>query len=496
MKKNSFKNVVIIYFLLFASLATATILKFVLIPDTGLTTISSLIFQLIAILLIICIFALFFLKKRNGKYILTIPINQLAVISTCIAITYIISIYLYLITPLLMPVFLTSFLLVPLVKRQTVLLANLFCNILIFTNQIIRQISYAVYLGDFAGFANIPFAATFMFLIGILSGSVSAFVLTYESRRFDFMLKAAVICLFSIGIAVAISSIVFVQSENHFVMVFANTSPFNLGEMAMAALVFSSAAFFSQLILTIILQPVFEKLFNLLTNARLIDLTDHNFPLMKRLINETPGTFNHALTVANFAEVCATAIGENPYLARAMAYYHDIGKLENPQFFKENQQEINPHDSILPEVSAEIIKNHAEHGYKLCKKYRIPNEIALVTIEHHGTLPITVFLVKAQNLTDGKVDIKEYSYSGPTPSTKMAAIIMICDTAEAAIRAASTDDMTKKEEIIYKLIQDRIALGQFDNCDITLKELYIIKDTILSAFSGVHHKRIKYPDGK
>jgi len=337
-----------------------------------------------------------------------------------------------------------------------------------------------------------------MFLIGILAGSLAAFVLTYENRRFQFIIKGIIICLISIGLTVAISSIVFTQvSYATMEYRFVTAAPRFLDEMARSALVFSSLAFFTQLILGILLAPLFEKAFNLLTNSRLIDLTDHNFPLMKRLMTEIPGTFNHSLTVANFAQMCAIAIGENPYLARAAAYYHDIGKLENPHFFKENQlDETNPHDSILPEVSAEVIRNHAEFGIELCKQYWIPKEIYSVAIEHHGTMPITVFLAKAQSMTDGKVDVAEYSYKGPIPSTKIAAIIMICDAAEAAIRAVEDDEDSKRQEVLDKLIQDRIKAGQFDACDITLKELYTIKDTILSAFSGVYHKRIKYPDGK
>jgi len=493
MRKNSLKLAIIIYALLFVTLSIATILQFVLSEATDL---APLFFQLIAILLITFIFALCYLKKVGEKYILELAPKQLGAIAACIAIGFIASIFLYyFVTVLLMPVFLTAFLLSPLVKRKDVFLANLFSNIFVFSTIMIRCLSYC---------NNMPLAPIFMFLTGILAGSIVAFLLTYENRRFYFSLKAVIICLGATAVVVALSVIVFSPLESAYlegayyneVLLIITTSPRFYDEMARSAAIFSFVAFFSQYIFTIILQPLFEKAFNLLTNARLMDLTDHNFPLMKRLINETPGTFNHALTVANFAEVCATAIGDNPYLARAAAYYHDIGKLENPQFFKENQQDENPHDSILPEVSAEIIRSHAEYGLELCKKYRIPSEISSVVIEHHGTMPITVFLVKAQSLTDGKVDIAQYSYKGPTPSSKIAAIIMICDIAEAAIRASGTDDPTKKDEIVSKLILERIQSGQFDDCDITLKELYTIKDTILSAFSGVHHKRIKYPDGK
>lgn len=140
-----------------------------------------------------------------------------------------------------------------------------------------------------------------------------------------------------------------------------------------------------------ILFPIIEGIFNLVTENRLIELTNSSQPLLRKLAIEAPGTYNHSLTVSNFAEMCATAIGEDPYLARAAAYYHDIGKLTNPSFFAENQSGYNPHDDLLPEVSAEIIRNHTTDGYQILKASRIPEEIAIVAIEHQGTLPITVF---------------------------------------------------------------------------------------------------------
>jgi putative nucleotidyltransferase with HDIG domain len=258
----------------------------------------------------------------------------------------------------------------------------------------------------------------------------------------------------------------------------------------------TAIAIFAQLVLSLVFQPVLEKAFNLLTNSRLVELTDHYSPLVKRLIEEAPGTFNHSLAVANFAEVCATAIGENPYMARACAYYHDIGKLSSPIYFKENQSELNPHDSILPEVSAEIIRGHTLDGYKICKQYHIPDEIARVTIEHHGTMPIYVFYKKAQQLTDSGVDVKDYSYGGGTPTTKIAAIIMICDAAEAALRAIDSPDAKKAEMTLSDIIWSRIQNGQFGECDITLKELNTIQNTISGSFGGVYHKRLKYPDSK
>ena len=151
---------------------------------------------------------------------------------------------------------------------------------------------------------------------------------------------------------------------------------------------------------------------------------------------------------------------------------------------------------MLPEVSAEIIRGHTIEGLKLCRKYRIPEEISHVTVQHHGTLLIPVFYEKAKKLTDGEVDPYEYSYHGVTPVTKIAAIIMICDSGEAAIRAMDKPNGEKVDKLIKSLIDSRIAAGQFDNCDISLRDLNTVRRTIVNSFGGMYHERLKYPDGK
>jgi hypothetical protein len=248
----------------------------------------------------------------------------------------------------------------------------------------------------------------------------------------------------------------------------------------------------AQLLLASTLVPVIESIFNITTDYRLVELTNHKAPLIRRLIVEAPGTFNHSLAVANFAEICANAIGEDPFLARACAYYHDIGKLNNATYFTENQAGYNPHDELLPEVSAEIIRQHTEDGYDLCKEHRIPEEIARVTIEHHGTLPIMYFYNKAKTLTDGDVDIDEYCYHGDIPKGKIAAIIMICDSAEAAIRAMDNPDGERVDKLLRSMIDERIKLGQFDDCAITMRDLTTLREAIVGSYSGLFHKRIKY----
>ena len=216
-------------------------------------------------------------------------------------------------------------------------------------------------------------------------------------------------------------------------------------------------------------------------------------PLIKRLRTEAPGTFNHSLIVAQLAESCAIAIGENAELARAAAYYHDVGKLKQPDCFTENQSDYNIHDELTPELSADIIRSHATDGYELLMAARLPKEIADVAREHHGTLPIKFFYDKAMRLSGGDANIKDYSYLGPTPHSKTAAIIMIADASEAAARTLRERTPENVERMVRSVIEERMDLDQFVDCDITMRELTTIKETIVDALSGVHHHRVKYP---
>ena len=212
------------------------------------------------------------------------------------------------------------------------------------------------------------------------------------------------------------------------------------------------------------------------------------------MIKEAPGTFNHAIVVSNIAESCAIAINEDALLARTCAYYHDVGKLRRPEFFKENQADgINPHDDLTPELSANIIKSHTQDGYNLIMKNRLPKQIADACREHHGTLPILYFYGKAQKFTDGEVDIAQYCYAGPKPRTKIAAIIMIADGCEAAARSLQDRSRENVKQVVRKIVNERMELGQFEDCEITLKELNIIIHTVVNNLTGIYHNRIEYP---
>lgn len=239
--------------------------------------------------------------------------------------------------------------------------------------------------------------------------------------------------------------------------------------------------------------PVFETVFNRLTVFRLRELTSTNAPLLVRLKQEAPGTFNHSLIVAQIAESCAVAIGENAELARAAAYYHDVGKLKQPDCFTENQTGYNVHDELMPELSADIIRSHAKDGYELLTAAHFPQIIADVAREHHGTLPIKYFYDKAMKLSGGDADIKDYSYLGPTPRTRIAAIVMIADASEAATRALSDRSPENVERTVRAIIEERMDLDQFADCDITIRDLSVIRVTLVETLSGVHHHRVEYP---
>ncbi len=244
--------------------------------------------------------------------------------------------------------------------------------------------------------------------------------------------------------------------------------------------------------LMFVVVPLFERLFNVVSVFRFSEIANSDNELMRKLYEKAPGTYNHSLSVAIYAEACAVAIGESAILARAAAYYHDIGKLKNPEFFAENLQNgVNPHDNMTPENSVSMIKSHTEYGLAMAKEYKLPQEIQNAIVEHHGTLPIRYFYQKAQKYTDGELSQEQYCYDGPKPTNKISAILMICDAGEAALRAQG--DKTRAEEIIDEIVKERLDAEQFSNCDITLKEIDVIKSTIITTFSGIRHKRVKYP---
>jgi len=248
--------------------------------------------------------------------------------------------------------------------------------------------------------------------------------------------------------------------------------------------------------LTIGFLPFFETFFDIVTTVKLLELSNPNHPLLKRLLLEAPGSYHHSVLVANLSEVAAEVVGANPVLARVCAYYHDIGKIKRPYFFKENQLgNDNPHDKITPNLSTLIIISHVKDGLELAKEYKIPKVIQDVIGQHHGTTLVKYFYITMKNSSDNPDDIKEedFRYQGPNPESKEAAIIMLADAVEAAVRSIPNSTKGKIEEMVNNLIKARLNDGQLDNCDLTLKDLDKIRKSFLKVLSGIYHERIEYP---
>lgn len=245
--------------------------------------------------------------------------------------------------------------------------------------------------------------------------------------------------------------------------------------------------------LTMGLLPFFESAFGILSTMKLIELSNPNHPLLKKLLTETPGTYHHSVMVANLAEAACEAIGADGLLARVGCYYHDLGKTKRPAFFIENQMSgINPHDSLPPERSAEIIIAHTTDGANLLRQYKMPKEIIDIALQHHGTSTLKYFLHKAKE--EGReIDEKVFSYPGPKPQTKEAAVISIADSVEAAVRSMKQPNAEKIQKLVHSIIQGRVQEHQFDECDVSLRELKKIEKVLCETLNGIFHSRIEYP---
>lgn len=252
-------------------------------------------------------------------------------------------------------------------------------------------------------------------------------------------------------------------------------------------------------VLTIGFLPFFESTFDIITTIKLLELSNPNETLLKQLLIEAPGTYHHSILVANLAEVAAEEVGGNPVLARVGAYYHDVGKIKRPYFFKENQiGNDNPHSKITPNLSTLVITSHVKDGIELAKQSNLPRVLRDIIEQHHGTSLVKYFYLTMKNSCTNPEDIKEedFRYSGPIPDSKESAIIMLADSIEAAVRSINEPNRNKIEEMVNGIIKDRLNDGQLDNCDLTLKDLNKIKNAFIKSLMGIYHHRIEYPTDK
>ena len=264
----------------------------------------------------------------------------------------------------------------------------------------------------------------------------------------------------------------------------------------LAESIFAAAMGLVSVIIAVGSLPFWEAVFEANTAHRLLELTNPNNEVLRRLMIEAPGTYHHSLIVANLAETAAYEIGANTALARAGAYYHDIGKLKHPQMFSENQSGYNIHDDLSPETSAKIITQHPKNGVEMGLEYNLPRVILDVIREHHGTSLVKFFYFKAlKEYGADKVIEEEYRYQGTIPSSRESAIVMLADTVEAAVRSVLGNGQTleEAEALIKTLMKDKLDDNQLDNSGLGIHELEIIRKAFIKVFHGMYHERVSYP---
>jgi cyclic-di-AMP phosphodiesterase PgpH len=257
---------------------------------------------------------------------------------------------------------------------------------------------------------------------------------------------------------------------------------------------------------------VMGSVFGIVTVFQLMELANPSQPVLRRLVVETPGTYHHSLMVGNLAERAAEAIGGDALLARVAAYYHDIGKLANPAAYIENQAGgDNIHDDLDPETSAQMLKSHVSAGIDIAYKSGLPKAIIAFIPQHHGTAVMAYFYDRAREqaaapyggveTSEGRkaadaVDIRKFRHGGPKPQTREAAIIMLADSVEASVRSLSSRDEAAIRAMVERIIEDRIADDQFDECDLTLRDIEQIREAFVGQLLGMYHQRVAYPQSK
>lgn len=312
----------------------------------------------------------------------------------------------------------------------------------------------------------------------IVSGSIASLLAIKQDQRYNIFIKGLIIgvvnvlSLVSYGLALNVGAL----------------ESFSQGAYSFLNGIISS-------VLTLGSLPIWENVFSVLTTMKLLELSNPNQPLLKKLLLEAPGTYHHSILVGNLAESAAESVSANPLLARVGAYYHDIGKSIRPFYFAENQFGMeNPHERLQPMQSTAIITSHTSDGLALGKEEKLPKEILDIIEQHHGNTLVAYFYHKAKELNkDIDISQDEFRYKGRKPQSKEAAIVMLADSSEAAVRSMKDLSKEKIEEMVRRVVDGKLKDGQLDECDITLKEIEVIINSFVKVLTGIYHERIEYP---
>jgi putative nucleotidyltransferase with HDIG domain len=242
--------------------------------------------------------------------------------------------------------------------------------------------------------------------------------------------------------------------------------------------------------------PMLEHVLNAPTTFRLIELSDLNSPILKRLFSAAPGTYSHSVMVANLAESACQEIEANALLARVGAYYHDIGKIDQPDYFVENQTAYNKHDDIPPRLSATVIRSHVKLGVEKARLLGLPREVTNIIAEHHGNSVISWFYheeIKREDNSKGVVNVEDFTYPGNPPRSRESAVVMLADVTEAAVRTLKKPTAARLEKFIHELFLSKFDAGQLWDSDLTFRELQTIEHIFVRVLAGHYHSRIEYP---
>lgn len=320
-----------------------------------------------------------------------------------------------------------------------------------------------------------------LYLIYALIGSLTAAFCATNSKKRSSLIKG--------GIYVSAVNIITV------VIIYLINDKF-FSPTALSAIFFAATSGVIAAAVVLIILPLIEHIFGVTTDISLVELLDLEHPLMHNLMINAPGTYHHSVIVASLAGSAAEAVGANPLLARVSSHYHDIGKVKMPEYFVENQiGTVSKHDKLTPHMSSIIITSHVKEGLELAKQYKLPNAVIDIIRQHHGTSSIAYFYQKAKELAPNTPPMPEdYRYHGPKPQTRVAALVMMADAVEAASRSLIDPTPSRISALVEKIINNIFLDGQIDECELTLKDLSVIKSRFNHILTIIFHKRIAYPE--
>ena len=351
------------------------------------------------------------------------------------------------------------------------------CAVLI---AILLNVKFAIFLNAIiAAVASVAVGANIYYMCAIIiTGTIGAYLFSNITMRKKLVFSSMLFCLYNgavIGIVGLLEGIEVMGILRH--TLFGMLSAFITSVFVLGTL------------------PFWETVFDINTPFRLVELTNPNQPLLKRLLVEALGTYHHSLMVGNLAEAACEAVGGNDLLARAGAYYHDIGKLYTPDMFSGTQYLINPHDSLMPSESVKYITEHVKEGVRLAGQYKLPSAIKNMIYSHHGNTKVSYFYEKAKE-AGLNIDEEDFRYHAPKPRTKEEAIVMLSDSVEASVRSLDVKSEDEICKMISKVVNGKIYDGQLSGSDLTFWEITEIENAFLKVFSGYFHSRVQYPEQK